>query len=237
MKNLEKNFLQIMFDRYFSFFKGKYVNKIKNLELAIKVLLLFCISLMFSFLLAVYYVMTSSNDKIIHVEINKDTIKKGETYKVSKDHANEPYIESVGRAILIEATNYSYQTMEDKSNFILNQVHPDDYEKVYSTLKKETEFVVQNRVKQVFKIKDWKVEDQTKNIKRVVANGLLTRTVGGVEIVNNKHYKADVSIKMEGGIPFVSNIQLLYTDKKRQEREKRKKLIENYDIPEYKKGK
>lgn len=226
------NFFEKILEKYISYFDGKFVSKIKNLELAIKILFIF-LFMMFLFLIAtVSYSLKAANEKTIEITLTKDTIENGQVYKVERGTASKNYFESIAYAVVHEITSYDYSTVQRKANFVLSLVHPNKYEEVYEELKREADFAVENRVVQDFKIRDWTYRQIDASNAEIKASGILVRKVGGVEVINNKKYTTSVSIRISNGLPFVSGIALNRADKETEKREERKDVIDNYDRSE-----
>lgn len=223
------NFFEKLLDKYTSYFNGKYVDKIKNLELALKVLFILITALMLLLIVTVNYTIKAANEKTIEVTLNKDTLTTGGEYKIERNTASRNYFESIGYGILHEITSYDYSNVQNKSNYVLELVHPNKYEEVYESLKADAEFAVKNRVNQDFKIKDWSYRQIDSSTAQIKAYGILTRKVGGVEVIVNKKYINSVTLKISNGIPFITELQLNYADKQDAAREDRKETIENYD--------
>lgn len=224
-----KSLFEGLFESYVGIFKSKFVNRLNSVELAIKVLLLVCVGQMLMIFLMTNYVMKASTDRIIEITMTKDTLTNGEKYRISRNTASKTYFESNGYAVLHELTSYDYSSIERKVNFVLGLVHPEKYEEVYETLKKEAEFAVENRVTQVFEIKDWKykqIDDSTAEIKAI---GILNRKVGGIYVIENKKYISSAIIRIHNGLPFVIGTSLNYEDREQLDREERLKVIDNYD--------
>lgn len=228
-------FFENLLEKYKSYFDSKYVNKIKNLELALKVSLMLICGLFIMVAMMVSYSLKASNEKIIEITVNKDTLKEGTKYRIERDTASKSYFETIAYGVLHELTTYDYITIENKANYALELVHPSKYEEVYETLKKESNFAVENRVNQEFNIKDWKYTELNKSTVEVKAIGYLTRKVGGVVVVDHKRYISKVILKISNGLPFIYGLELNYADKEKEtlQRNERQKEIENYDKVDY----
>lgn len=226
------NFFEKLLEKYSSYFNSKYVSKIKNLELALKVLLIIVFGLFFMLIITVGYSLKAANEKTIEITMSKDTLENGAKYKVERDTASRNYFESIGYAVVHEITSYDYSTIQNKANYVLGLVHPNKYEEVFAELQRETQFSIENRVNQEFKIKDWTYKQIDESNAVIKATGLLTRKVGGIEVVSNKKYMTSVDIKISNGLPFVTGIKLNYQDRVSPAREDRKETIENLDRKE-----
>lgn len=180
-------FFEGIVDKYFTYFNSKYVNKLKNLELALKVALIFIFGLFGLVIFMVNYSIKASNEKTIEITLTKDTLSEGSKYRVERDRASKNYYETIAYGVLHELTTYDYTTIQNKVNYALELVHPSKYTEVYEILSKESEFVVTNRVNQEFSIKEWifkQIDESTVEIKAV---GYLTRKVGGLVVVDHKN--------------------------------------------------
>lgn len=228
-------FFEGIVDKYFTYFNSKYVNKLKNLELALKVALILIFGLFGLVIFMVNYSIKASNEKTIEITLTKDTLSDGSKYRVERDSASKNYYETIAYGVLHELTTYDYTTIQNKVNYALELVHPSKYTEVYEILSKESEFVVANRVNQEFSIKEWifkQIDESTVEIKAV---GYLTRKVGGLVVVDHKKYTSSIVLKQSGGLPFVMGLDLNYADRQKEanEREERQKTIDNYDKKDY----
>lgn len=228
-------FFESLLEKYKSYFESKYVDKLKNLELALKVTLIIIFGLFMLIALMVNYSLKASNEKVIELTVNKDTLAEGTKYWIQRDTASKSYFESIAYGVLHELTSYDYSTVENKCNYALELVYPDKYEEVYEILNKESTFAIENRVYQEFAIKDWTYKQLDKSAVEVKAVGYLTRKVGGVVVVDHKRYVSRVTLKMNNGLPFIYGLELNYADKEKdkQERQERIKEIDNLDKKEY----
>ena len=224
-----KSLFSSLFEGYTSKFKSKFVNQLRSVELAIKVLLLVCVGELLVILMMVNYVMKASTDRIIEITMTKDTLTDGEKYRISSTTASKSYFDSNAYAVLHELTTYDYSSIERKVNFVLGLVHPEKYEEVYESLRREADFAVKNRVTQVFDIKDWKYQQIDESTAEIKAIGILNRKVGGIAVIENKKYISSVIIRIRNGLPFVMGTSLNYEDREQLDREERLKVIDNYD--------
>lgn len=220
--------------KYIESFKGFYVNKLNNIELAIKVLIVVIIVQAFGIILMINYVIQASIYKDININVNKETLVENTTYKFEKTTANKSAFENSAYSVLYHITSFDYSNIENKTNWLLSMVHPNNYEEIYSDLKEDARFAVANRVNQKFDIKDWKYKPINSSTAKITAEGFLTRTVGGVETIKHMPYEASVTINISNYSPFIIAVELNYDGKKRTEREKREKVINNYDREEAK---
>ncbi|WP_418181412.1 TraE/TraK family type IV conjugative transfer system protein (plasmid) [Aliarcobacter lanthieri] len=223
------DFLDGLTNKYKSFFNGKFVNQIKNLELALKILIgIVIFQCLINFLMLNYVVKASINKEIVF-SVNKNTLEEGYIYKVNKNTASRSYFETIGYGVMHELTSFNYQTVQNKSNWALSMVHPDNYVKIYEELSEDTKFAIENRVSQDFNIKDWKYKQLNSSSAKITALGTLTRTVGGIAVVTNEQYEASVIITISNYSPFIVALDLDYKDRKRKDRETRQKEIDNLD--------
>lgn len=223
------NFLDKMTDRYKGYFKGVYVNKLKNIELAIKVLIVICTLQFMTILLMINYVVQASIYKEVNVQVNKENLIEGNKYVFEKTTASRNAFENSAYGVLHELTSFDYTNIEKKSNWILSMVHPDNYDEIYRELTNDSKFSIENRVNQKFDIKDWKYIQVNKSTAKITAKGNLIRTVGGVETIKNEKYEASVVIEIKNYLPFIVALELNYNGKEKKDREIREKIIENYD--------
>lgn len=227
-------FLDKITDKYTSFFNGIYVNKIKNLELATKVLLLVCAGQFAVNLLMINYVIQASIYKEVVITVNKESLNENTKYKYEKNTANKSAFENAAYGVLYQITSFDYSSIENRSNWVLSMVHPDNYDVIYKDLKKDAKFAVENRVNQKFNIRDWKYKQLNSATAKITAEGYLTRTVGGIETISNQPYEASVTINIENYTPFIVSVDLNYDGKIRKDREKRDEILDNYDRKETK---
>ncbi|MFY4797067.1 hypothetical protein ACOTVS_11120 [Aliarcobacter butzleri] len=229
-----KNFFDGLFERYFSYFKGVFVNKLKNLELAIKILLGLFLFQSLIILILINYTIKASIYKDVNFCVNKNTLQEGSEYQVKKDSASRSLFENIGYGIIHELTSFTYMTIQNKTNFALSMVHPDNYDEIYVQLNKDTKFAIENRVEQKFEIKDWKYKQINSSTAKITAIGILNRKVGGISIVDNEKYEASVTINIVNYAPFIVGLDLNYDDKKRKDRETRQEIIDNLDQRDFK---
>lgn len=222
-------FLDGLTNKYIESFKGFYVNKLKNIELAIKVLIIVIIVQGLINILMVNYVIQASIYKDININVNKETLVENTTYKFEKTTASKNAFENAAYSVLYHITSFDYSNIENKTNWLLSMVHPNNYEEIYNDLKEDARFAVANRVNQTFSIKDWKYKPINSSTAKITAEGFLTRTVGGVDTIKHMPYEASVTINISNYSPFIIAVELNYDGKKRTEREKREKVINNYD--------
>lgn len=227
-------FLNGITDKYISSFNGFYVNKLKNIELAIKVLLVIVIAQLLINILMVNYVVQASIYKEVNISVSKETLNENTNYKYEKNTASRTAFENTAYSVLYQITSFDYTTIENRTNWLLSMVHPDHYETIYNELKEDARFAVANRVNQKFEIKDWKYKQLNSSTARITAEGFLSRTVGGVDTIRHAPYEASVVVNISNYSPFVVAVELNYDGKKRLEREKREETIKNYDRPEAK---
>lgn len=227
-------FLNGITDKYIGSFNGFYVNKLKNIELAIKVLLVIVIAQLLINILMVNYVVQASIYKEVNISVSKETLNENTNYKYEKNTASRTAFENTAYSVLYQITSFDYTTIENRTNWLLSMVHPDHYETIYNELKEDARFAVANRVNQKFEIKDWKYKQLNSSTARITAEGFLSRTVGGVDTIRHTPYEASVVVNISNYTPFVMAVELNYDGKKRLEREKREETIKNYDRPEAK---
>lgn len=224
-----------LFEKYWSYFSSVYVDRLKNFELALKVTFLIIIVQFVIICLMITYTMKASNEKTIEVTLTKDTLVDGSKYVLERESASKNYFETIAYGVLHELTTYDYLTIQNKVNYALGLVHPKKYLEVYDILKKESNFAIENRVNQEFKIKDWTYKQINSSTAEIKAMGYLTRKVGGILVIDDKKYNSSVIIKIKNGLPFVYGLDLNYSDKIKdaKEREERLNEIENLDRKNY----
>jgi hypothetical protein len=227
-------FLNGITDKYIGSFNGFYVNKLKNIELAIKVLLVIVIAQLLINILMVNYVVQASIYKEVNISVSKETLNENTNYKYEKNTASRTAFENTAYSVLYQITSFDYTTIENRTNWLLSMVHPDHYETIYNELKEDARFAVANRVNQKFEIKDWKYKQLNSSTAKITAEGFLSRTVGGVDTIRHVPYEASVVVHISNYSPFVMAVELNYDGKKRFEREKREETINNYDRPQAK---
>ena len=147
-------FLNGITDKYISSFNGFYVNKLKNIELAIKVLLVIVIAQLLINILMINYVVQASIYKEVNISVSKETLNENTNYKYEKNTASRTAFENTAYSVLYQITSFDYTTIENRTNWLLSMVHPDHYETIYNELKEDARFAVANRVNQKFEIKD-----------------------------------------------------------------------------------
>lgn len=226
------NFLDSLTNKYKSYFKGNFVNQIKNLELALKILLGLFIFQTLVVLLMLNYVVKASIDKEIHLSVNKNTLEEGSEYIIEKNKASRSFFENAAYGVIHELTSYNHQTVQNKVNFALSMVHPDYYTKIYEEIAEDAKFSIENRVKQSFEIKDWKYKQLNSSTAKITAVGSLTRSVGGISVVAGEEYEASIVINIKNHTPFIVALDLNYKDRKRQDRKTRQQVIDNLDVKE-----
>ncbi len=207
--------LEKAFEKYYSFFDNVYVNKVKNLQLAIKVLLLFVVILVAGFILLTIASLNAAADKNVHVEVNQHMVTD-ENYTVTKNKATPAFHLSVAKGLLYEGSSYTHKTIQDKLNYLLTQVHPDAHDKLYAKFKQEAEHAINNSVSQEFKIKEWKYPTNVDMVGQMTttAVGYLTRKVGGTTIIDNKQYEYYVTTGIRNRIPYLVDYGMLDLSKK-----------------------
>ena len=228
------NFLDNFTDKYMSYFKGVYANKLKNIELAIKILLIIIVILILTNFFMLSYVIKASIYKEVHIQVNKETLMENTAYKFEKNSASRTAFENAAYGVLYQITSFDFSNIENRTNWLLSMVHPNNYKKIYEELKEDARFSVENRVNQRFNIKDWKYKQLNSSTAKITAEGYLTRSVGGIETISNQPYEASVVINISNYSPFIVSVDLNYNGKKRKDREKREEIINNYDREEAK---
>ena len=228
------NFLDRITDRYVSYFKGFYVNKFKNLELALKVLFITCGVQFMIILLMINYVIQASIYKEVKIFVNKENLIENKEYIYERTTASRNAFENAAYGVLYQITTFDYTNIENRANWALSMVHPDNYETIYKELKEDAKFAVENRVNQKFNIKDWKYKQLNSSTAKITAEGILTRTVGGIETIKNEPYEASVVINISNYSPFIVAVELNYDGREKRYREKREEVINNYDRYEVK---
>ena len=73
-------FFEGIVEKYFTYFNSKYVNKLKNLELALKVALIIIFGLFGLIVFMVNYSIKASNEKTIEITLTKNTLSEGSKY-------------------------------------------------------------------------------------------------------------------------------------------------------------
>ena len=228
------NFLDQILDKYITYFKGIYVNRIKNLELALKVLIIVFGAQLIINILMINYVIQASIYKEVKIVVNKENLMENNEYIYERTTASRNSFENAGYGVLYQLTSFDYTNVENRVNWALSMVHPDNYEDIYKELKKDAKFAVENRVNQKFNIRDWKYKQMNSSTARITAEGFLTRTVGGIETIKGEPYKASVVINISNYSPFIIALDLKYDGKEKKAREKREEVINNYDRYEVK---
>jgi len=196
-----------MFRNYVSIFNNKYVSRVKNLELAIKVLLVVLVFFMFLTVFLVNAVSSAAMNKNITVMVPSNITSGG--YSVTKYAASGPYFELVAKGFVTTVANYNYMNAEKKINAILPSILPYTYSATFDEIKKNIQFIVNEKVNQKFIIQ--KTETFLKGSRaKVVFTGLLTRTVGSIKVIDNKPYKIPIIIKIDDYTPYIESFDFDY---------------------------
>lgn len=224
-----KNFLDNFTDKYRSYFNGIYVDKIKNLELATKTLLVTCGIQMIVILLMINYVIQASIYKEVNIIVNKENLIGDSKYTYEKSNASRSAFENSAYGIIHQITSFDFSTIESRSNWVLSMVHPDNYSEIYEELMKDSKFAIENRVSQSFRIKDWKYKQLNSSTAKITASGFLNREVGGISTIKGEPYEASVVISISNYTPFIVGIDLNYNGDKKEERKNRERKLNNFD--------
>jgi hypothetical protein len=222
--------LKNVFEVYYGYFDGKYINKLKNLELAIKVLLIVVAIQTFGIFFLAVTAIDAYKERIINLSVVKSSLIAGERYVIGKDTASKSGFEMLAFAALDKMNNYTYRNYKFNSEWCLKFVHPKNYDELYAEISKDVSFAVENRVEQTFEMKDFTYKQLDKSTARITAAGYLTRKVGGIITIKNKSYKSSVTVHIANYQPFLTGLELVYTDTKRKERKERKEKLENLDV-------
>jgi hypothetical protein len=207
--------LDQVFEKYFSFFSNKYINKVKNLELAIKTLLVVVAILVIGLIFILLSALNAAADKNINVEVNQHMVAD-EKYRVTKHEATPSFFLSVAKGLIYEGSSYSAKTIQEKLNFLLSQTHPDAHDYLYIKFKDEVQYVQDNSVTQNFKIKEWVLPKNAAMSSKmtITAVGYLTRTVGGTTVIDNVKYEYFATVGIRNRLPYLVDFGMIDVKKK-----------------------
>jgi hypothetical protein len=206
-----------LFRNYMRPFNNIYVSKLKNLELAIKILLIVAIFLMIMIMMLVNAVIEASSQKTVSITVPSEVTSGA--YVVNKDSASESYFRIMARGFVTTASNYNYMDAEEKINSLLPSLLPFTYSSKFADIKKHVQFIVDEKVNQKFVIQDSEVKIKGSRAK-VVFRGLLTRTVGSITTIDNKQYEIPIIIKIINYTPYIESFEFEYIGVNRQGDEK-----------------
>lgn len=196
---------------------SKYVSRVNSIELAIKVLLVVLFFMMFIIFYLVNSVIDASESKELTIVV-PDQITSG-TYSVEKNTASVEYFELIAQGFVSSAANYNYTNAQKKINKLLPSILPYTYSATFNTIKKNVQFIVDEKVNQKFIIQ--KVETLKKGSRaRIVFSGLLTRTVGSIITIKNKPYEIPITLKIVDYTPYIESFDFDYVGIKKVSKDK-----------------
>jgi hypothetical protein len=151
-----------------------YVSRMNSLELALKISLAIILFLGFMVVYLINSVVTASDSRVITVSVPTE-VSSG-LYTVRKNSATVEYFELIARGFVSTVSNYNYMDAEKKINSILPSILPYTYTATFNDIKRNVQFIVNNKVNQKYVIQ--KVETIVKGSRaKIIFTGLLTRKV------------------------------------------------------------
>lgn len=221
-----------LFRNYMRPFENIYVSKLKNLELAIKVLLIVTVLLIVMIFMLVDAVITASEEKTVSITV-PSSVSSG-AYIVDKNSASESYFRIIAQGFVAIGSNYNYMDAEEKINSLLPSLLPYTYSATFADIKKNVQFIIDEKVNQKFVIQSSEVKIKGSRAK-VVFKGLLTRTVGSIITIDGKPYEIPIVIKIIDYAPYIESFEFGYVGVGKKEDEKeialeRQKEVERVEL-------
>ncbi|MDD3465959.1 MAG: TraE/TraK family type IV conjugative transfer system protein [Campylobacterales bacterium] len=216
-----------LFRNYMRPFNNVYVSKLKNLELAVKVLLIVLVFFMFFIAFLISSIIEVSSEKVVKISVPA-SVNSG-AYVVQKDSASPSYFKIVAEGFVSKVSNYNYMDAEEKINSLLPSILPYTYSATFADIKKTVQFIVNEKVNQKFIIQSSEVKVKGSRA-QVIFKGLLSRTVGSITTVDNKPYEIPIIIQIIDYTPYIESFDFNYigvtknTDEKEIALERQKEI-------------
>ncbi|MGB0989260.1 MAG: TraE/TraK family type IV conjugative transfer system protein [Halarcobacter sp.] len=220
------------------FFFNKYTDELTNMQLGLKISLLGNIFFAFLIYMLINSLINVADKKEINIEIVQGA--KAGKYVVSNSWASESFHRMFAKSIILDASNYNFANIDEKTNFILSNTTPSTYDKTYADAKKNAEFIKSNRVVQEFDVREWKftgsknVTDGKYKTATITAIGFVTRIVSGITTHEKVPFEFSLDTKIIGGLPYLESYQQKFNglvkktaEERRKENEERRKEREN----------
>jgi len=210
--NITTNYGMIegIFIKYYSYFDGKFISKLKNLELATKIMIIILAinSIIIGFLTIA--VITLSLNKVVQFEITNNT--QAGVYWITPNDASEDYFKMIAQSHIGRNTNFSFLNIEDKVNDLLKYVDKSTYINSKALLQEDLNFIVANNISQTFTPDNWEVKKKGRGRAIVIVTGNVNKTVGNIQTLKNVEYQYEIELIVDNYIAYVKYFIPLCTD-------------------------
>jgi len=206
-----------LFRSYRNKFDNAYISREKSQELATKVLLGINIVIMIVLIVLVSTIVSISKEKTIQVQVTESATPG--FYTVGREKASKPYFDMIASGFVTKAANYTHLNIEEHVNSLLPSILPSTYTKVFTQVKENIQFVINNKVTQTYKIQSSEIIVKGSRA-QVTFKGILNRRVGGIPTVKDKQFEIPVIIKIINYTPFIESFEFKYVGINKKDKSK-----------------